>query len=182
VARREVASRRLLAADTNVLVSGLGWGCPPGVLVDAGLDGRIRLVSSPPLLDELGRVLRYPRLAQHLPVDPNQILRLIAAAALIVHPTRHIVAVSRDLADNRVLEAAVMAPADAVATGNTRDLRVLDEFEGIPIRTPAELVAECEFEPPAPRQPEAVAERRAAIAEMVRETEELGLYEDPEDS
>ncbi len=41
----------------------------------------------------------------------------------------------RDPADNRVLEAAVTAPADAVATGNSRHLRVLGEFEGIPIRT-----------------------------------------------
>lgn len=146
---------------------GAGWSHPPR--------------EQPALLDELGRVLRYPRLAQHLPVDPDQILRLIAAAALVVHPTRHIVAVSRDPADNRVLEAAVTAPAAAVATGNIRDLRVLDEFEGIPIRTPAELVTEWDLEPPLP-QLEAVEERRAAIAEMVRETEELGLYEDSEDS
>lgn len=112
------------------------------MLVDASLDGRLTLVSSPALLDELDRVLRYPRIASHLPIGADQLLRLIAGAALVVHPTRRITEVVRDPADNRVLEAAVTAPADAVATGNVRHLRVLGEFEGIPIRTPGELVAE----------------------------------------
>ena len=49
-----------VVVDTNTLVSGLGWPGPPSVIVDALLAGELVLVSSPPLLDELERVLVYP--------------------------------------------------------------------------------------------------------------------------
>ena len=46
--------------DTNTALSGLVWGGPPGVLMDAARDGRIRLFSSVPLIAELQGVLsRY---------------------------------------------------------------------------------------------------------------------------
>ncbi len=47
--------------DTNVIASGLGWGGTPGAVLDAALVGRVTMVSSPPLLAELGRVLAYPK-------------------------------------------------------------------------------------------------------------------------
>ena len=42
-----------IVADTNTLVSGFGWGGAPGLVVDAILAGRLTLVISPPLRDEL---------------------------------------------------------------------------------------------------------------------------------
>lgn len=142
-----IRDRRLLVADTNVVVSGLCWRGSPAILIDACLDARLQLVSSPALLDELARVLHYPRLARHLPTIPDDLLRLVAGASLVVHPTR-LVAVATDPTDNRVLEAALSAGADAIVSGDKRHLRPLDEYEGIPIRTPAELVAAWELAPP----------------------------------
>jgi putative PIN family toxin of toxin-antitoxin system len=52
--------------DSNVIVSGFGWSGPPATVLDAALDGRLVLVTSPPLLAELRRVLAYPRLAKAL--------------------------------------------------------------------------------------------------------------------
>jgi uncharacterized protein len=46
-----------LVLDTNIALSGLLWGGPPGKLIDAELGGRIRLVSSIPLISELQGVL-----------------------------------------------------------------------------------------------------------------------------
>lgn len=43
--------------DSNVIVSGLGWSGAPARILDAALDGRLVLVTSPPLLAELRRVL-----------------------------------------------------------------------------------------------------------------------------
>jgi len=65
--------------DTNTLVSGLGWSGPPSVIVDLVLVGELLLVSSPPLLDELERVLAYPKLAAVFP-DPVGIAARIRAA------------------------------------------------------------------------------------------------------
>jgi len=50
--------------DSNVIVSGLGWSGPPARILDAALDGRLVLVTSPPLLAELRRVRGYPKLAK----------------------------------------------------------------------------------------------------------------------
>lgn len=62
--------------DTNVIVSGLGWHGPPTTIIDAALDGRLVLVTSPPLLAELRRVLRYPKLAKVIH-DAEQLVDLL---------------------------------------------------------------------------------------------------------
>jgi putative PIN family toxin of toxin-antitoxin system len=50
--------------DSNVIVSGFGWSGPPATILDAGLGGRLVLVTSPPPMTELRRVLEYPKLAK----------------------------------------------------------------------------------------------------------------------
>ena len=75
-----------VVVDTNTLVSGLGWSGPPSVIVDALLAGELVLVSSPPLLDELERVLAYPKLA-HVFDDPAGITDLVRSVADVVEPT-----------------------------------------------------------------------------------------------
>ena len=105
-----------VVVDTNTLVSGLGWSGPPSVIVDALLAGGLVLVSSPPLLDELERVLAYPKLA-HFFDDPVGFTALVRSVADVVKPTSTLAAVA-DAPDNRVLEAAVEAGVDAVVTGD----------------------------------------------------------------
>lgn len=50
--------------DSNVIVSGLGWSGAPASILDAALDGRLVLVTSPPLLAE---DLVRAALPHHLP-------------------------------------------------------------------------------------------------------------------
>jgi putative PIN family toxin of toxin-antitoxin system len=93
VAGRQVVGGRIarfLVLDTNVLVSGLGWGGHPAQLLDAALEGHLTLVTSPALLEEVWRVLRYPRLTPHLAVEPYELLRLIVGASVVVAPSRTI--------------------------------------------------------------------------------------------
>lgn len=116
--------------DTNTLVSGLGWSGPPATIVDAVLAGELLLVSSPPLLNELERVLAYPKLAGAFP-DLAVIVRQVRAVAEVVEPTLTLAVVS-DEPDNRVLEAAVEARVDAVVTGDG-GLLVLGNHDGVPI-------------------------------------------------
>ncbi len=126
--------------DTNVLVSGLGWRTSaPGRLVDLAVEGRFVLATSEPLLDELKRVLAYPRLAPFLQTTP-ELTRLVAEVAVVVEPTGKIERIERDPADNRVLEAAAAAHADHIVSGD-RDLLDLGEFEGIAILRPREFLS-----------------------------------------
>lgn len=125
-----------IVLDTNAIVSGVGWSGPPATILDAALDGRLVLVTSPPLLAELRRVLGYPKLAK-IVADAQQLADLVEASSVLVLPTR-VLAVVRDETDNRVLEAAAEG-ADYIVSGDN-DLLSLRSFQDIPIMSPADFV------------------------------------------
>ena len=61
-----------VVADANVLVSAAitrDTSSPPAAILDAALDGRIELVTSPQLLLEIGAVLGRPRMRRYLSLD-----------------------------------------------------------------------------------------------------------------
>jgi len=127
-----------VVADTNTLVSGFGWRGPPAAVVDAVLAGHLTLITSPPLLDELARVLHYPKLANVFP-DPETIVNLIDTIAETVHPSTRL-AIVADEPDNRVLEAAAISQADAIVTGDA-GLLAVHVYQEIPLLTTTELLA-----------------------------------------
>ena len=141
-----------IVADTNTLVSGFGWGGPPGQVVDAVLSGRVTLVTSPALLGELARVLAYPKLAAVFD-DPTAVMAAVAQAADTVEPAEQ-VSVLADEPDNRVLEAAAAGQADLIVTGD-KAMRALGSFRGIPIVSAADCMARLlrqpDHGPPTPR-------------------------------
>jgi putative PIN family toxin of toxin-antitoxin system len=124
--------------DTNVIVSGIGWGGAPAAILDAVSDGQLVLVTSASLLAELRRVLEYPKLAKVIR-GGAQLADLVAASGVVVAPTLTL-AVVRDETDNRLLEAAIEGAADYIVSGDT-DLLDLGSFRGIPILAPAEFAA-----------------------------------------
>jgi putative PIN family toxin of toxin-antitoxin system len=124
--------------DSNVIVSGLGWSGPPARVLDAALDGHLVLLTSPPLLAELRRVLAYPKLAQVLG-EHNKLADLVEAGSVVVLPTR-VIAVVNDESDNRVLEASVKGAADYIVSGDEH-LLGLGSFEHIPIVTPVQFIS-----------------------------------------
>jgi putative PIN family toxin of toxin-antitoxin system len=111
--------------DTNVLVSGLiAPAGAPGTIVRAIADGRIDLVLTAPLADELREVIVRPRLARYA-IDE----RMLAAVLELVWPLLPEVDVQvalRDPADGIVVEAAVAGRAEMIVTGD-RDL--LDDLD-----------------------------------------------------
>lgn len=128
-----------IVADTNTIVSGLGWRGAPARVLDAAVAARLTLITSPPLLDELARVLRYPKLANVFP-DPEGMQALLGSVAETVHPSIRL-AVVADEPDNRVLEAAVTGQAAAIVTGHD-DLLDLHSFRDIPDLTATELLVQ----------------------------------------
>ncbi len=96
-------------------------------------------MTSRELLDELRRVLAYPRLRKVI-ADPERLVSLVAEACVVVEPTRRVEAVA-DEADNRVLEVVLAGGTDYVVTGDGA-LLALRAFEGARIIGPREFLKE----------------------------------------
>jgi putative PIN family toxin of toxin-antitoxin system len=125
--------------DTNTIISGIGWSGPPQEIVDAAINGNFVLLTSPALLEELGRVLSYPRL-RALPQDRVQeVLALLPLVAHMVEPEEKISVIHRDPADNRVLECAAAGEASHIVSGDDH-LFALKRFRGIPIMKAADFL------------------------------------------
>jgi putative PIN family toxin of toxin-antitoxin system len=129
-----------VVADTNVLVSALIFpGGAPEAFYRLTLEGRVELVTSRPLLTELGRVLteKFGWEADRAEEVTGQVVRLPE----IVAPREALSEIEADPADNRVLEAAAEGGVDAIVSGD-RHLLVLGSWRGIEIQSPAAFSAE----------------------------------------
>ena len=116
--------------DTNILVSGIARSDrAPGQIVAAWMAGRFDLIVSDPLLDELARVLRYPKVRALLAKaglsdgdlrDYADILRMkaviVETAGAVLPTTPH------DPKDRHVLEALVASGAEFLVTGDKKHL------------------------------------------------------------
>ena len=133
-------SRRLrVVCDTNVLLSMLGL---PGrrleILWEVIERGGIELVLSEFILEEFSRnLLRKIKLAE---AETAEILRTLSDYAEIVSPRQRVSVIRQKENDNRILECALEASADALITGNFKHIRPLGSFRGIEILTPREFL------------------------------------------
>ena len=129
--------------DTNLLVSYLVTHRPPiATLLDEHLAREdIALVTAPALLEELDRVLRYPRLQRYYTdAARTRFVALIAAVSEVVELPEPLPRICRDPDDDLVIACAVVSQADAIVTGD-QDLLALEQVGDIPIRTAADLIA-----------------------------------------
>lgn len=133
-----------VVADANVLVSAALARSPqaPSVLtLDAALDGRIELVSSPALLREVTKVLARPRLRKYLSADEAArfVADLAAQTILTVDPPAPHPRVCRDPDDDYLVALAKASEADAVISGDL-DLHAIDpDGPGVEILTPRQF-------------------------------------------
>ena len=127
--------------DTNVLISGLmSPGGAPGRIVGAWFDAQFDVVSSREQLEEIARVLAYPKIRRILKWDEHRIGQFVEGLYLkmeMVTPEPLAVEALRDADDLPLLAALVSANADVLVTGD-RDLLVLrDKYK---VETPAEFL------------------------------------------
>jgi putative PIN family toxin of toxin-antitoxin system len=125
--------------DTNLLISYLLVHRPPiATLIDEHLaQERFTLVTAPVLLEELARVLRYPRLHRYYDAATrDRFVALIAAVSEVVELPGEIPPISRDPDDDRVIACAVVGRADVIVSGD-KDLLALGQVGRIPILTAA---------------------------------------------
>ena len=126
-----------LVLDTNVLISGLFFTGTPRKILDATLLGKLELVTSLDLLNELERVLKDK--FSNTGIEVAQMLEIVMNAAVISIPTEIVEAIKDDPADNRVLECAVSGKAEVIVSGDKHLLK-LKKFRDILILTPREFL------------------------------------------
>lgn len=125
--------------DANVLVSAVL--VPPGVpgrIYTAWREQRFELICSAAILQEVGRVLRYPRIAGRHGLSNSQVEAFIEEIREFGDLTAgrlHLSVIQEDLSDNRYLECAVEGHAGCIVTGD-RHLLNLGHYEGIEIINP----------------------------------------------
>jgi uncharacterized protein len=100
--------------DANVLVSGLiSKKGTPGRLIDAWLEGQFLLCISPQIMDEMTRVLQYPRIIRRLEKrQAEALLKNLASLAGWADGRLAIDILTLDPSDNIYLACAVEAQCD----------------------------------------------------------------------
>ena len=105
--------------DTNVLLSAiLTPRSPPARLLQLSLEGKFQLLTSPKIMQELVRVIRYPKLTKllkkrHLtPKDLDNFLEKLSKIVTWTPGKLTVTAVPEDPADDMVLACAVEGEAD----------------------------------------------------------------------
>jgi len=127
--------------DTNVLLSALmSPEGSPGRIVAAWVEAQFEVVFSPEQLEEIGRVLAYPKIRRILKWDDQQIeqfIRQLYVRADVIAINSTAVEVPQDRSDASILATLVAAEADLLVTGDGDLLELRDRY---PIETPSEFV------------------------------------------
>ena len=129
--------------DTNVLVSAiLIPESIPARLFDKMLDPRsgITLVTSPPLLGELSKVLRMDKFARYFGDHAHEVDEFVGhlkRLAVCTEGELKVRCVEADPADDFVISCALEGAASVIVSGD-RHLLSMKEYEGIHIVSPRE--------------------------------------------
>ena len=130
--------------DTNVVVSGiLSHKGSPGRILRAWFEDRFHLVTSMAILEELERVLRYPKISRRHGWSQAQVLEFVEdvkSLAILVPADLRLKIVAEDASDDRYLECAVEGEAGYVVSGD-RHLVALAQYEGVEILSPSAFLA-----------------------------------------
>ncbi len=137
-----------LILDTAVMVAAIrsDAGASRRLLV-AGLERRLTLLASVPLMIEYQAVMTRPEHLKASGLSAADVDVLLDAVAVVVEPVRlafHWRPVVRDPDDDMVLEAAVNGRADALVTFNIRDFRGVAQQFGVAVLSPGEAVKRLE--------------------------------------
>ncbi|MBI4332524.1 MAG: putative toxin-antitoxin system toxin component, PIN family [Chloroflexi bacterium] len=129
--------------DTSVVVSAvLSRGSTPHKILRAWQKRKFELVTSPQILDELGRVLFYPKIKENRWMTDREARRLLTSMAhdsVIAAGKLNLRVIKDDPADDRFVIAAVEKKADYIVSGDSH-LKKLKAYRGIRVVSPSEFL------------------------------------------
>ena len=120
--------------DTNVVVSGLLFGGLPYKVVRKAIERKFVFITSPILMDELERVMKYQKFGLSKSEVETLLGPLFFISEIIV-PIHTIDVIKKCPADNRVLECAAEGDCSMIVSGDRRDLLSLKSYRHIKIIT-----------------------------------------------
>lgn len=126
-----------IVVDTNVIVSALVIGGPPRQVLDLAAEGVCALYFSAHIQAEVERILE--RKFRWSPEEIHARLGVLWGWGIRVHPQGSLAVVTDDPDDDRILECAVAAQAEAIISGDYHLVR-LGSFQAIPIQTPRQFL------------------------------------------
>src|SRR3990172_313236 len=134
--------------DANQFVSAiLNQDGPPAKVLNAWREGLFELVISPSIIDEIRKVLNYPRLSKIHKKSPKEIdlfLEDLEILAFVAPEKLSLSVVLDDPTDVKYLVAALEGDAKFIVTGDS-DLLKIREYEGVEIVTAREFLKELEL-------------------------------------
>jgi putative PIN family toxin of toxin-antitoxin system len=128
--------------DANVFISGILTEGAPRKILRAWRTGQFHLVASPATLGEIGRVLRYPKIARRSrwsETETREFMESLEALAIVVPGELRLRVVAADPADDRYLECAMEGEATCIVTGD-RHLLDLTAYREVEILSPREFI------------------------------------------
>jgi uncharacterized protein len=134
-----------VVADTNVYVSALQFGGTPMEFLQRARAKEFDLAVSDDIIAEVAHVLR-----DRFGWDKARVgdaYDVIVGCTRRVEPTERLTVIREDPDDDRILECAVAARAQ-VLVSRDKDLRRLGSFQGIPIMTLVDFMAQLDQAPP----------------------------------
>lgn len=118
--------------DTNVWISGLlvpkGKS---GMIIDTWLQGSLSVIVSQPILQEIERVLLYPKIFKRLKWDIIKIKQYTSLLSLLAEEfdiKNYSVLVQKDFDDSFILETLIVSQADYLVTGDAALLELKKEY------------------------------------------------------
>lgn len=130
-----------VVADTNIYISALVFGGKPMEFLRMARARRFELAVSEDIIAEVAHVLRdkfgWPA------VDVGDAYDTIIGCTRRVEPTERLSVIKEDPDDDRILECAVAARAEALVSRDN-DLLRLKEFRHIPMMTLADFLVALE--------------------------------------
>ena len=134
--------------DANQFVSAiLNQDGPPAKVLNAWREGLFELVISPSIIDEIRKVLNYPRLSKIHKKSPKEIdlfLEDLEIIAFVAPEKLYLSVVLDHPTDDKYLVAALEGDAKFIVTGDS-DLLTIQEYEGVKILTARAFLKEMEL-------------------------------------
>lgn len=130
--------------DANIIISALiSRRGLPNQLLQLWREEAFTLLISPEILQEIAKVIRYPKLRQLHQLTETEIetyIQLLEKEAILITPHARL-SVSEDESDNRYIECAVAGGATYLVTGDKKHLLSISEYQGVKIVTAATFKA-----------------------------------------
>jgi len=115
---------------------------PSFQILEAWRKGMFNLLVSPEILDEVNRVLHYPRIKVKRKLTEeriDEILGRLERYGIVVFPELRVRVVSEDVEDDKFVEVAIEGEADYIVTGD-RHILSLGRYRGVKILSPQDLI------------------------------------------